>query len=130
MLLTMRKELRFILRRVEFSICDTFRKIFKSSFSFSSDAKSEEADACNLPNKVNFRYCNSFFPHMKLYEEGKLRHKWMIRGEGEKHLVCSHVHFLIRYDQSNQNAVKTRRTSPAKQPNPATGLSLFLPRFG
>ena len=52
----MRKELRFILRSVEFSICDTFRKIFKSSFSFSSDDRSADADACNLPNRVYFRH--------------------------------------------------------------------------
>ena len=49
MLLTMRNELRFIRRSVEFSICDTFRKILSSSFSFSSDERSADADACNFP---------------------------------------------------------------------------------
>lgn len=63
----MRKELRFILRSVEFSICDTFRKIFKSSFSFSSDDRSADADACNLPNRVYFRHSCliSFFANTK-----------------------------------------------------------------
>ena len=42
---TMRNELRFILRSVEFSICDTFRKIFSSSFSFSSDESNVDAEA-------------------------------------------------------------------------------------
>ena len=48
----MRNELRFILRSVEFSICDTLRKIFSSSFSFSSDDSSADADACNEVNTV------------------------------------------------------------------------------
>ena len=43
--LTMRKELRFILRRVEFSICETLRNIFSSSLSFSREVRRMEAEA-------------------------------------------------------------------------------------
>jgi hypothetical protein len=41
----MRKELRFILLSVEFSICDTFRKTFSSSRSRSRLVRREEAAA-------------------------------------------------------------------------------------
>ena len=44
----MRNELRFMRRSVEFSICDTFRKIFSSSFSFSNEERSADADACKV----------------------------------------------------------------------------------
>ena len=47
-ILTIRNELKFILRSIEFSICDTFKKILKSSFSFSKVVRSRDADACNL----------------------------------------------------------------------------------
>ncbi len=41
----MRNELRFILRRAEFSICETFRKILSSSFSLSREDSSRDAEA-------------------------------------------------------------------------------------
>ena len=44
--LTMRKELRFILRRIVFSIWDTFRKILNSSFSLSRLANNADAEPC------------------------------------------------------------------------------------
>ncbi len=41
----MRNELRFILLSVEFSICDTLRKTFRSSFSRSREESSRDAEA-------------------------------------------------------------------------------------
>ncbi len=41
--LTIRNELRFILLRIVFSICETLKKILSSSFSFSKLANNEEA---------------------------------------------------------------------------------------
>ncbi len=41
--LTIKNELRFILRSIEFSIWETLRKILKSSFSFSSVVRRSEA---------------------------------------------------------------------------------------
>ena len=44
----MRNELRFILLRMAFSICDTFRKILSSSFSRSIWARNADAAPCRV----------------------------------------------------------------------------------
>jgi hypothetical protein len=44
----MRKELRFILLRMVFSIWETFRKILSSSFSLSRKANRVEAEPCRV----------------------------------------------------------------------------------
>ncbi len=60
--LTMRKELKFILRRIVFSICETRRKILSNSFSFSIAANNVDADPyieriepflCEIPKTEN-----------------------------------------------------------------------------
>lgn len=43
--LTIKKELRFILLSMEFSICETLRKILSNSLSFSKVVSSNEAEA-------------------------------------------------------------------------------------
>ncbi len=51
----MRKELRFILLRMVFSIWETLRKILSSSFSLSRKANKVEAEPCRVNIAVNIK---------------------------------------------------------------------------
>lgn len=51
---TIRNELRFILLKVEFSICETLRKILRSSFSFSKVVSNNEAEALKTSTKNQY----------------------------------------------------------------------------
>lgn len=51
---TIRNELRFILLKVEFSICETLRKILRSSFSFSKVVSNNEAEALKTRTKNQY----------------------------------------------------------------------------
>jgi len=52
-LLTIKKELRFIRLKIVFSIWETFRKILRSSRSFSSPASKADADPWNKISRFN-----------------------------------------------------------------------------
>ena len=68
--LTMRKEERFILRKMVFSICETFRKILRSSFSRSMLARRVDAEPWKIVCMIIVVEMNWFIVHSVALQKG------------------------------------------------------------
>ena len=66
----MRKEERFILRKMVFSICETFRKILRSSFSRSMLARRVDAEPWKFVCMIIVVEMNWFIVHSVAPQKG------------------------------------------------------------